>query len=49
LYVAFAAIGADIALNGLIVYVAGRIYEKKNKDRFSLVAKKNEIGIAYNF
>jgi hypothetical protein len=48
-FIAFGAIGLNVAIDGLFVYILGRVYDHRHKDRFSVISTKNEVGLAYHF
>ena len=48
-FVAFGAIGLNVAFDGLVVFIIGKVYEHKHKERFSISSSKNEVGLAYHF
>lgn len=42
-------LGLYVAGYGAVFFVIGKIYEKRHKERFSLVGSANQVGLAYNF
>ena len=48
-FIAFGAIGLNVAVDGLFVYILGRVYDHCYRQRFSVISTKNEVGLAYHF
>jgi len=41
--------GIGVAFGGIFVRILGKEFEKKHSKRFSVIDKKDQMGLAYNF
>jgi hypothetical protein len=41
--------GISLAIPGLANYISGKRYEHKHKEQLTVIGKRNQVGLAYNF
>ena len=46
---AIGSIGMNFALDGAVVFLVGKLYERHHKSRFSVISTPNRVGLSYNF
>jgi len=41
--------GLSMMIPGIIIFTYGRRYESKHKEQLTIIGKRNQLGLAYNF